>query len=1058
MKPLIKFLVAASFMLFLSSYEVYDDNPKNNLPAPLIYRVNSALMNGNNISAWYRNNGSFNRDPVTGNTGFEWPKGSAKFARYASGLWIGAKVGNDTLIAIAEYDYEYLPGFIDNLGNPQGKDDSLYRIYSIEPDNTLSADYRNWPFYQGAYRDSAGKPHIIGNRTMFFSMTDGYPEAHGNNAGTTMPLKAQILVTNWSYGIDITPLGNVVFTEYRIINKGNLPWERCYFAIWSDDDLGDANDDAVGCDTVLGLGFTYNFDNNDPVYGTSPPAVGFQFLRGPMVDSPLDTARYFSPPGSSNLIKKPGRRFLGMTSFNTYTGGNPSVGDPSNYRETYYNLQGIRRNGSVWVNPVNGQPTTFAYSGDPYTGSGWNETNNGDRRILQSSGPCIVNPGDTQSIVVAQLISRYGSNKQSVTLLKNLAGYVNRFFTSNLSAGFAATPPVISSYSSGNGKIVLSWNDSCERISYPNQMSGGTYKFQGYNIYRIRPNNVSPSNADTILIKTFDIIDGVKDIRDSIYLNEYQGIIYGVVQKGTDNGISRFIELSRDTVSGLPFTTGSSFKFSVTAYYYDPLGGIHAFPKLLSSGISVNIVTVVPQAASPDATVSYGYGDTVRTNQNDKAVLPLIFQPYKLVNADYTSVFGGTFQAPLWTLLRNSGNRIDTLFRDVGDFKGMQDTAKIADGLMFLHKLQRDSGIIKDVSVNDSYKGWTYRPEQNLWFEGPETNAVKIAKIFRNRQFESRSTGMSFPTLATFINRASSIKANGSVFHPFSNQNQILSGGPLRKIQIVFGQNSKSYRFVPADTSLISAPCADYADVPFSVYAVDMLDSGGGTPRQLNTGFLDIDNDGIWKPDTSALGNYLITYIFASDYDPSRQPAYLAKNPLAGNPGWGFPSMDAMYVWLPRARKKPDGTPQTFVAGDIFTVTPLRITRPDFVPGYPVKYSWEISGTTVSASRVTSAEVSAIGVFPNPYYATSELEYDSGGDKFIYFSNVPMQANIFIYTLDGVPVKRIERNSADPGSSLQKWDLRNSDGSFAASGVYIVFVDCGSAGSKILKLAVFSAR
>lgn len=78
-------------------------------------------MDGNNISTWYRNNGSFNRDPVTGNSGFEWPKGESKFARYASGLWIGAVVGNDTLIAIAEYDYEYLPGYVDNKGNPQGR-------------------------------------------------------------------------------------------------------------------------------------------------------------------------------------------------------------------------------------------------------------------------------------------------------------------------------------------------------------------------------------------------------------------------------------------------------------------------------------------------------------------------------------------------------------------------------------------------------------------------------------------------------------------------------------------------------------------------------------------------------------------------------------------------------------------------------------------------------------------------------------------------------------------------------------------------------------------------
>ncbi|MBK8981552.1 MAG: hypothetical protein IPM38_04325 [Ignavibacteria bacterium] len=107
-------------------------------------------MDVNNINTWFRNNGSFNRDPVTGNSGFEWPKGSGLLARYASGLWIGAVVGDDTLMAIAEYDYEYRPGYVDANGNPQGIDDPLYRIYKINKGDTASDDYQNWPVSQGS--------------------------------------------------------------------------------------------------------------------------------------------------------------------------------------------------------------------------------------------------------------------------------------------------------------------------------------------------------------------------------------------------------------------------------------------------------------------------------------------------------------------------------------------------------------------------------------------------------------------------------------------------------------------------------------------------------------------------------------------------------------------------------------------------------------------------------------------------------------------------------------------------------------------------------------------
>lgn len=66
-----------------------------------------------------------------------------------------------------------------------------------------------------------------------------------------------------SYGF----LNDIIFTEYRIINRGSLPWTKCYIAQWTDDDLGGATDDAVGCDTILNLGFTYNSTNNDPSYG-----------------------------------------------------------------------------------------------------------------------------------------------------------------------------------------------------------------------------------------------------------------------------------------------------------------------------------------------------------------------------------------------------------------------------------------------------------------------------------------------------------------------------------------------------------------------------------------------------------------------------------------------------------------------------------------------------------------------------------------------------------------------------------------------------------------------
>jgi hypothetical protein len=1063
MKTFIRAFSAIIIFTLLVSFLPADKKPNSNSENPSLAVISSKQMDANYIRTWFRNNGSFNRNPSTGNSGFEWPKGSGKFARYASGLWIGAVVDDDTLVAIAEYDYEYLPGFINNNGEPQGKDDSLFRIYKINKNDVSSYDYLHWPFNQGAYADSNGKPLLIGDQTMFYSYTDGYPEAHGNNAGSTAPLKAQILQTNWCFVRNAGTMNDIIYTEYRMINRGNLPWTKCYFGNWTDDDLGSATDDAVGCDTNLNLGFTYIFDNSDPDYGLSPPAVGFQIVRGPLVQSPGDTARYYYPPGSNNLLVRPGFRLSGMSSFNMYTGGNPSVGDPSNYRETYLNLQGIRRNGTPWINPVNGQVTKFAFSGDPESGEGWNEQSSDDRRSIQSFGPYTINPGDTQSIVVAQLIARGSNNLNSVTLLKAIARITREFFNQNFNVKLTAPKPAVSSYAPGNSKIYLAWNDTCERVSFPNKLTGGTYKFQGYNIYRIRPNTIYPNKSDTILIKTFDIIDGIRNIRDSVYDEEYQNIVYGVVQNGSDNGIVRSIELTKDTVSGTGFVNGTEYKFAITAYYYDPSGGINSLPKLLTSSLTENIIRIIPQGIAPEAYVNYQQSDTIRTDQRDLAVMPIVIDPLGLVSARYVSVFGGTFASPNWTLTKTQSGNTTIIFENVFNFTGNQDTAKVTDGMMLIHQIIRDSGVIADPRTPNYYghanrDGWQYEPPENLWFEGPDTTAVKTAKVITNRQFQSRSIGMSFPTTATFRNSVTKVKANKTSFVPVSGQNSILTGGPLRKIQIVFGQVSKSYRYVPSDTNLTSAPYGSFVDVPFSVYAVDELDSSGGTPRQLNTGFLDADNNALWDPDTSALGNYHFVFIFASDYNPSPQQDYMTKNVMISNPAIGFPSLDVMYAWLARAKKNADGTPKTYTAGDRLTVWPYRITRPEFVPGYPVKYSWEVQGTTVSSSAITSAEIASINVFPNPYYGTSELEYDSGGEKFIYFSNLPLQSKIYIYTLDGILVKRIDRDNIDPNSSLQKWNLKNSDGSFVASGMYIVFVDCGSAGAKTLKVAVFKSN
>ncbi|MEP7146816.1 MAG: hypothetical protein ABI792_07380, partial [bacterium] len=196
-KTTLSFIIISS-LAFIAFHSNDDDPEKHKInlnPLSNLSAVDSKTMDANAISTWYRTNGSFNRDPVTQNAGFVWPKGTGKTARYASGLWLGCVSGNDTLTAVAVYSYDYLPGYVDGNGAP--RTDPGYRIYKIDKGNTTSEDYTNWPVNQGAYVTSEGKPFLMGDQTMFFVYTDGFPHTSGQTS--LRSLKAQIIQTNWAY-------------------------------------------------------------------------------------------------------------------------------------------------------------------------------------------------------------------------------------------------------------------------------------------------------------------------------------------------------------------------------------------------------------------------------------------------------------------------------------------------------------------------------------------------------------------------------------------------------------------------------------------------------------------------------------------------------------------------------------------------------------------------------------------------------------------------------------------------------------------------------------------
>jgi hypothetical protein len=132
-----------------------------------------------------------------------------------------------------------------------------------------------------------------------------------------------------------------------------------------------------------GLTYTYPF----PAQGDSAftnqkvPVTGFTFL-----ETPLPVPAPQSITSHPMLWKhKPTSSFSQI--------------DITTPQKIYNVLQGLSSDGEPVVNPVSGEVTTFAFTGDPVTETGWLH-NSEDVRSLLATGPFDLAPGETKAVTV----------------------------------------------------------------------------------------------------------------------------------------------------------------------------------------------------------------------------------------------------------------------------------------------------------------------------------------------------------------------------------------------------------------------------------------------------------------------------------------------------------------------------------------------------------------------------------------------------------------------------------------------------------------------------------
>ena len=940
---------------------------------------NSTDMDANNIDMVVTNHGSFAYDLVTGNAGFRYPKGSTKTAVFAAGPWIGAKVNGQVRIAVGEYSQEFVPGPMAS-GTFQ-PDNARFKNYKIVRGNTTSADYLNWPVDQGAPVDSTGAPALLGDAMIWSVYNDADPSVHTNRAGQTTPLGVEIQQSTFAYN-RAGALGNIIFVRYKLINKGGNQLDAMYVSAWSDPDLGGFTDDLVGCDTTRSLGYVYNATNADAQYGATPPAVGYDFFRGPIVPS--------ATPGTNDT--------LGMTSFNKYINGT----DPSSSGETYNYMQGLHADGTqVHVFDDTTQAITrFQVSGNPVAGTGWLDTSPADRRLMLSTGPFSMAPGDTQEVTIAIIVGQGTDRLSSITDMKNKDDQAQIVF--DLNFDIPAPPPAPKVYAQElDRKVRLLWDKTAVGTHSANAILGQDFVFEGYRVWQL-PSKGGFSNAK--VIATYDIANGYDNLYSDLFNPQIGGTERLRVVQGPNEGLKFQFGVTTDVFRGGPLVNNKTYYFAVTAYSLDTLSvapyviGVNQVGEVTE--VLESALNVVPATPKGSNSVFGVTGKQVAGDVVGATISVAQVQSSAIGDSLYHVVFlpGAT----AWAVINVTTG--DTLAITPGDDTGF--TSPVVDGFIatvtpapnnpsLIHQLLSGSGL---------------------------TGAADSLNMSSGDVSDSSGTVL-------LSNYVSPYDINN-----FNFQDNVQHDYLLRMLP-----NATE----PAWAYAAGSPSSQAAfNVPWEVY-----DLGACTYQNPS----DDVKMSIMVRDRDASGNYSFG-----------DAVYIRRIPFA-SVAWGTPGIQSTdynaanddqtlgrFTLYTAAR---GSGPITYpLPGGRFRVRGGRLCAGD-------TFEFRTLPAGAAPGTIVGNDINKVRAVPNPYYAHSQYELTQF-DRVMKFTNIPASRNVTlrIFNLAGDLVRTIRR-SASAGDDMSRaeiiWDLNTDNRLPVGSGIYIYRVEAEGVGAKTDRIAVF---
>lgn len=933
---------------------------------------NDDHMDVNTLDMVVTNHGSIAYDLVTGNAGLIYPKGTQKTAVFAAGLWMAAKVGSQIRVAAGDYAQEYTPGPMS--GGTFIPDNPSFRNFRFDRTNSLAGTDLSDYLAQGGPTDSLGNPELLGDATIWSVFNDADPGVHTNRAGGTAPLGIEVQQSVFAFN-QSGPLSNVIFVRWRFINKGANNLDSAYVMVFADPDLGGFTDDLVGCDTTLSLGYCYNATNNDQQYGSRPPAVGFDFFKGPSVAGVP----------------------LGMTSFNKYVNGT----DPASPVETYNYMKGLNKDGTpvhVFNDPL--LPiTTYQMSGlnpaGANTPTNWLDSNPGDRRLLLTSGPFTMAPGDTQEVVTAVIIGQGVNRTSSVQALKYNDAKAQAAFDVNFDIPVPPPSPTVFVQELDRA-VRLTWTR--EAIGFHSAKGTQDFVFEGYRVWQLP----SAGGGTPVPIATFD---RAGDLVSTIYSDQFNSNVGAIertlVVNGTDEGLKFSLTITDDAIRGGRLINYKDYYFAVTSFSYDSLNAatfvvgpntLGTIADVLESAL--NPIHAVPKGSNAvyvvNATQIEGnvVGNQVQINQLAPLLPDTLYQIVVGPTADLYSIVNMVTGD---TIATNQSGQV------VNSFTPTFITANTTNPSM-IFQLEGGTGLL---GATDSI---------NV-FAGPAVPDSSGTYVFTNYVYYPE--GPVDPTQFDFADQVQ----HDYLVHVLPDTTEfawLYAGGAPSRM----------------------APFK----VPFEIYDLGACSLEDPTDDvKVSVMVRDRDNNKRYSWGDAA---YVRLIPYASV--PWSTTDTLSTSDM-------FTADDEASQTLGRFTLYPTGS-ATLPTEGRFLVRSNRLC-----PGDVFAFRTVTTGT--AAGTVIANDVKRIRAVPNPYYAHSQYELTQFDRVLKFTNiPASREVTIRIFNLAGDLVRTIRRSAQggdDMTTSQINWDLNTENRLPVASGIYIARIEVAGIGSTTLRVAVF---